>query len=72
MRVRDSIRDEPSSRRRLFAWLQEKLFERRILLVTGQLDDDLAGEAAAAVMTLDAVGDEPIDSTWTARPARSS
>jgi ATP-dependent Clp protease, protease subunit len=61
MRVRDHIPDEPSSRRRLSAWLQEKLFERRILLVTGRLDDDLAAEAAAAVMTLDAIGDEPID-----------
>jgi hypothetical protein len=61
MRVRDNIPDEPSSRRRLSAWLQEKLFERRIVLVTGRLDDDLAAEAAAAVMTLDAIGDEPIE-----------
>src|SRR6266436_7958657 len=61
VRVRDHIPDEPSSRRRLSAWLQERLFERRILLVTGRLDDDLAAEAAAAVMTLDAIGDEPID-----------
>src|SRR5258708_25930739 len=61
MRVRDHIPDEPSSRRRLSAWLQEKLFERRIVLVTGRLDDDLAAEAAAAVMTFDAIGDEPID-----------
>ena len=52
---------EPSSRRRLFAWLQEKLFERRIVLVTGRLDADLAAEAAAALMTLDAIGDEPIE-----------
>ena len=61
MRLRDSIPDEPSSRRRLSAWLQEKLFERRIVLVTGRLDDHLAAEAAAAVMTLDALGAEPID-----------
>jgi ATP-dependent Clp protease protease subunit len=52
---------EPSSRRRLSAWLQEKLFERRIVLVTGRLDADLAAEASAAVMTLDAIGDEPIE-----------
>ena len=50
-----------SSRRRLSAWLQEKLFERRIVLVTGRLDADLAAEAAAALMTLDAIGDEPIE-----------
>jgi ATP-dependent Clp protease protease subunit len=61
MRVRASIPEEPSSRRRLSAWLQEKLFERRIVLVTGRLDDVLAAEAAAAVMTLDALGHEPID-----------
>jgi hypothetical protein len=41
----DSIPDEPSSRRRLSAWLQEMLFERRIVLVTGRLDDGLAAEA---------------------------
>jgi ATP-dependent Clp protease protease subunit len=42
-------------------WLQEKLFERRIVLVTGRLDDALAAQAAAQIMTLDADGDEPID-----------
>lgn len=52
---------EPAGRRRLSAWLQEKLFERRIVLVTGRLDADLAAEAAAALMTLDAIGHEPID-----------
>lgn len=61
MSVRGSIPDEPSSRRPFSAWLQEKLFERRIVLVTGRRDNDLAAEAAAAVMTLDATGDEPIE-----------
>jgi len=42
-------------------WLQEKLFERRIVFVTGRLDDALASQAAAQIMTLDASGDEPID-----------
>src|SRR5207237_8226757 len=42
-------------------WLQEKLFERRIVFVTGRLDDALAGQAAAQIMTLDATGDDPID-----------
>jgi ATP-dependent Clp protease, protease subunit len=59
--VPGNIPYEPSSRRRLSAWLQEKLFERRIVLVTGWLDADLAAEAAAALMTLDATGDEPIE-----------
>jgi hypothetical protein len=37
--------DVTRSRRRdrLSAWLQEMPFERRIVLVTGRLDDDLAG-----------------------------
>jgi ATP-dependent Clp protease protease subunit len=42
-------------------WLQEKLFERRMVLVTGRLDDALANQTAAQIMTLDATGDEPID-----------
>lgn len=53
--------DAPSSRRRLSAWLREKLFERRIVLVTGRLDDDVAAEAAAALMALDAIGDAPVE-----------
>jgi ATP-dependent Clp protease, protease subunit len=61
VRMRDNLPDEPSSKRRLSAWLQEQLFERRIVLVTGRLDDDLAAEAAAAAVTLDAIGDEPIE-----------
>ncbi len=61
MSVRGNLPYEPSSRRRLSAWLQEKLFERRIVLVTGRLDADLAAEAAAALLTLDATGDEPIE-----------
>src|SRR5712692_6545719 len=52
---------ELPSVRRISAWLQEKLFERRIVLVTGQLDDKVATEAAAALMTLDASGDKPIE-----------
>jgi ATP-dependent Clp protease protease subunit len=62
MSVRGNLPYEPpSSRRRLSAWLQEKLFERRIVLVTGRLDADLAAEVAAALLTLDATGDEPIE-----------
>jgi ATP-dependent Clp protease protease subunit len=41
--------------------LQKKLFERRIVLLTGRLDDHMASEAAAALMTLDATSDAPID-----------
>src|SRR2546423_166684 len=42
-------------------WLQEQLFERRMVLVSGRLDDALAGQVAAQLMALDASGDEPID-----------
>jgi len=42
-------------------WLQEQLFERRIVLVTGRLDDDAAAKAAAALLALDADGDRPIE-----------
>ena len=59
--MRGSLPDEARSRRQLSAWLQEKLFERRIVLITGQLDDALAGEAAAQLLTLGAMGQEPIE-----------
>ena len=59
---RGSVPDDgPSSRHRLSAWLQEKLFERRIVLLTGPVDRDLAAETGAAIMSLDALGDQPID-----------
>jgi ATP-dependent Clp protease protease subunit len=42
-------------------WLEEQLFERRIVPVTGRLDDDAAAKAAAALLALDALGDRPIE-----------
>jgi hypothetical protein len=33
-------------------WLQEQLFERRIVFVTGRLDDDDAAKAAGAASFL--------------------
>ena len=44
----------------LGGWLQGQLFERRIVLVTGRLDDDAAARAAAALLALDVSGDRPI------------
>jgi ATP-dependent Clp protease protease subunit len=61
MSVTGNIPEVPPGRRRLSAWLQEKLFERRIVLITGRLDDAAAAEAAAALMTLDAAGAAPIE-----------
>jgi len=42
-------------------WLEEQLFDRRIVLVTGRLGDDAAAKAAAALLSLNARGNEPIE-----------
>lgn len=43
------------------AALRGRLFERRIVLLCGPLDDAATAESAAALMTLDALGDAPIE-----------
>ena len=40
--------------------LRAQLFERRIVFLRGALDDALAGDVAAQLMTLDASGDDPV------------
>lgn len=40
--------------------LRAQLFERRIVFLRGPLDDAVAGDVAAQLMTLDASGDEPV------------
>jgi ATP-dependent Clp protease protease subunit len=45
----------------LGGWLQEQLFERRIVLVTGRLDDGAAARTVAALLALDARANEPIE-----------
>ena len=45
----------------LGGWLQDQLFERRIVLLTGTLDDDAAEITAAALLVLDARADQPIN-----------
>jgi ATP-dependent Clp protease protease subunit len=42
-------------------WLHEALYARRIVLVTGRLDDGVAARAAAALVSLDATGDATIE-----------
>ncbi len=44
-----------------FSLAEEKLFERRIVLITGQLDDAVAAEVSAQPVTLAATREEPID-----------
>jgi ATP-dependent Clp protease protease subunit len=39
--------------------IQARLFDQRIVMVSGPLDDQRATDAAAQLMTLDATGDEP-------------
>lgn len=42
-------------------WLQERLLDRRVVFLRGELDDELAGRVAVELMTLDATGDDPIN-----------
>jgi ATP-dependent Clp protease protease subunit len=41
-------------------WLAERLFERRIVFLRGQLTADSAGVAAATLLSLDALGTDPV------------
>jgi ATP-dependent Clp protease, protease subunit len=41
-------------------YVQEQLFERRVVLAQGVLDDDLATRTSAQLMTLEALADKPI------------
>ncbi|MGH9080717.1 MAG: ATP-dependent Clp protease proteolytic subunit [Acidimicrobiales bacterium] len=42
------------------AWMRRHLFERRVVLMSGTLDDGTANEVGASLMTLDAMGDDPV------------
>ncbi len=42
-------------------WIRRRLFERRMVMLTGPLDDARAGEVGASLMTLDASGDSAVD-----------
>jgi len=41
-------------------WLAERLFDRRIVMLNGPLTSAAASQAAAALLTLDALGTEPV------------
>lgn len=45
----------------LGGWLEEQLFERRIVMLTGRVDADAARRAAAALVALDADSARPIE-----------
>lgn len=42
-------------------WLEAELYRRRTLQLAGPLDAELGARLAAALMTMDAEGDEPVD-----------
>jgi ATP-dependent Clp protease, protease subunit len=41
-------------------WLQERLFDRRIVVLGGMLTSSAASQVAAALVTLDAIGSDPV------------
>jgi ATP-dependent Clp protease, protease subunit len=41
-------------------WLEERLFEQRIVMIRGQLTQAVATGVAAALLTLDAAGPDPV------------
>ena len=47
-------------------WLEERLFDRRIVMVRGPLTGSVASQAAASLLTLDAMGTEPVELHLTA------
>ncbi len=42
-------------------WLEERLFDRRVVMLSGPLTQMSANTAAAALLTLDALGTEPVE-----------
>jgi ATP-dependent Clp protease protease subunit len=45
----------------LAPWLEERLFDRRIVMLHGSLTSQLASRTAAALLTLDSLGPDPVD-----------
>ena len=41
--------------------VQAAMFERRLVMLSGEVDPERAGDVVASLLTLDALGDEPID-----------
>src|SRR5688500_8727760 len=44
----------------LSPWLEERLFDRRIVMLRGPLSPAVSSQVAAALLTLDAMGVEPV------------
>ncbi len=41
-------------------WMRQQLWDRRVVMLSGDLDDQAATAAATELMALDAAGDEPV------------
>jgi ATP-dependent Clp protease protease subunit len=53
----EPLRPEPADPQ---AWMQRQLFDRRIVQLSGRLDDRSANDVGVALMTLDATGDQAV------------
>ena len=51
---------QPSGGAGMSPWLEERLFDRRIVTLSGPLTGPVASQTAAALLTLDAMGAEPV------------
>jgi ATP-dependent Clp protease protease subunit len=51
---------EPPAAGGIAPWLEERLFDRRIVILRGPLTGPGASQTAAALLTLDAMGTEPV------------
>jgi ATP-dependent Clp protease protease subunit len=51
----------PTAGEGLPPWLEERLFDRRIVMIRGSLTGPAATQAAAALLTLDAMSGEPVE-----------
>lgn len=50
----------PGGEQPISGWLGERLFERRIVMLRGPITDAVASQTAAALLSLDAAGPEPV------------
>jgi len=53
--------DGPGSVADVGDWLAQRLFAKRVVQLSGPLDDRAANDLAAQLMTLDALGDDPVE-----------
>lgn len=51
---------QPPAGPTLPSWLEERLFDQRIVMIRGPLTGPLATQTAAALLTLDALGPDPV------------